>query len=239
MRKLLVFLYIIFCNLIFLNAQPAGIDPFFDAVPLKPGEGNKYFLSNQDASVIRSFFENQTGLKPDRIIRMDHGYHHGFRIYYTKAESDGNSGEDWIQIFTVNTRERLESYQKKKPELLYAPFSGLKNSSAKYGYEEADIQNLINQYNQISTKYYREFDDGQAVLVNEMNLIMQKYLNKLELQSGQMFATGGAADAYITKPISAKEYSWDLWVQCYEEIDQAGYITLIEYSSVQPTSGKN
>jgi hypothetical protein len=234
MRRQSLFLIFILCAISITYAQPSGVDPFSDAVPLRTDSNNKLFLTNQDAVAVKAFFENQRNFRPERIIKMDHGFYHGYRIYYTNTSNPETGSEPWIQVFTVNTRECIEAHQRSNSGLLEAPFLGVKKASEKYGYATEDVENLINQYKQIATRYYREFDDEQSNRVNEMNMVFQKYMSKIESQSGQMFATGGKD--YITKPVSGKVYTWELWEQCLEEVDQAGYNTMIEYSEV-PASG--
>jgi len=167
---------------------------------------------------------------------MDHGFYHGFRIYYTNTNDPETGSEAWIQVFTINTRECIEAYQRSNAGLLEAPFLGVKKASEKYGYASEDVEELMQQYEQIATKYYREFDDEKANRVNEMSMVFQKYMSKMESQSGQMFATGG--NGYALKPVSGKDYTWELWEQCLEEVDQAGYNTMIEYSEVPATDSR-
>ncbi len=237
MRRQSLFLIFILCYAISITyAQPSGVDPFFDAVPLRTDSNNKFFLTNQDASVVKSFFENQRNFKPNRVIKMDHGFYHGYRIYYSNTSDPETGSEPWIQVFTINTRECIETYHRSNSGLLEAPFLGVKKASAKYGYATGDVEDLMHQYEQIATRYYREFNDEKANLVNEMNMVFQKYLSKMESQSGQMFATGG--NGYALKPVSSKDYTWELWEQCLEEVDQAGYNTMIEYSEVPATDSQ-
>ncbi len=230
MRRLSLFLVFILFSVYSSYGQPSGVDPFFDAVPLRPDNNNKYFLTNQDASVVKAFFENQRNFKPERIIKMDHGYYHGYRIYYSNTNDSETGAEPWIQIFTINPVECVESHKKYNSGLLDAPFIGVKKASEKYGYAKEDVDDLMNHYSHIVARYYQEFDDEKSNRVSEMNLVFQKYLSKMESQSGQMFATGG--NGYALKPVSSKDYTWELWEQCLEEVDQAGYNTMIEYSEV-------
>ncbi|MFH1120607.1 MAG: hypothetical protein V1775_12360 [Bacteroidota bacterium] len=230
MKRLPIFLIFLVISLPSIIAQPAGVDPFYDAVPYSVKKFNRAFLTNQDAATIKSFFENQPGFKPERILKIDQGYHHGYRIYYRNADNDPDLPEPWIQIFTVNTPECIVACQKNNPELLDGPFLGLETCSKKHGYPEEDVKELVRQYRHLATRYYRLIEDENAKTISEMNLVFQKYNSKFNNQSGQMLASGG--EGLMMKPLSSKEYSWNLWIQCFEEINQIGYSTLIEYSEV-------
>lgn len=215
-------------------AQPSGVDPFSDVVPYSVKYFNKSFLSNQDAATIKTFFENQPGKKPVRIIETEQGYHHGYRIYYSNANGNPSAPEPWIQIFTINTAACLVACEKNNPALLESPFLGFRISSGKSGRPEEEVDAVVKQYRHLATKYYRLSEDNNADLVSEMSLVFQKYNSKIKDQTGQMLAS--TEQGVILKPVNTREYSWNLWLQCFEEINQIGYNTLIEYSEVHVES---
>lgn len=210
-----------------ISAQPEGVDPFYDAVPYSVKKFNTAYLTNQDATTVKIFFENQRAHKPERIIKMDQGYHHGYRIYYQNTENPGGP-EKWIQVFTTNVNECAEMLEAKNPELLESPFIGFKTSSLSYGVSESLIDSLIRKYRKIPTMYYRQTYNNQGVVVDELNYVFQKYYAKMRDQSGQMIAS--VDDGLGMMPVNPKDYSWSLWIQCLDEISQIGYRTLIEYS---------
>ena len=231
-------LAILLISLLFIvsaaKAQPPGVDPFYDAVPYSVKKFNKTFLTNQDAGVVRAFFEHQVNNKPLRVIQIDQGHHHGYRFYYPNSENNPDGPEAWIQVFTVDTRESIELFEKNNPALLEAPFLGLKAAAHNYGYPEEDITALYNEYKQIATRYYKEVTDANGNTVNEMTVVFQKYYSKLKLQSGQMFASRN--DGPVMLPENPRDYSWNLWLLCFEEIEQTGYRTIIEYSGIPEVS---
>jgi hypothetical protein len=215
-------------------AQPPGVDPFYDAVPYSVKKFNKNFLTNHDAVAVKAFFERQVNNMPVRVIKIDQGHHHGYRFFYPNTGDNPNAPEPWIQVFTVDTRECIELFEKNNPALLEAPFLGLKAAAQKYGYPEEDVSALYSQYKQIATRYYQEVTDANGYTVNEMTVLFQKYYSRLRQQPDQMLASGFQGPVML--PESARDYSWNLWLLCFEEIEQTGYRTIIEYSETPETA---
>lgn len=86
---------------------------------------------------------------------------------------------------------------------------------------------------QIATRYYQEVTDVNGNKVNEMTVLFQKYYSRLKQQPDQMLASGYQGPVML--PENAREYSWNLWLLCFEEIEQTGYRTIIEYSGIPDT----
>lgn len=80
MKRLTILLISLLFIISAAKAQPPGVDPFYDAVPYSVKKFNKTFLTNQDAGVVRSFFEHQVKNTPIRVIQIDQGHHHGYRF---------------------------------------------------------------------------------------------------------------------------------------------------------------
>ena len=225
--KRLSILFVLLSISIAIKAQLNGFDPFYDAVPYSVKEFNTSFLTNQSAETVKSFFENQKTCKPIRTLKIDQGYHHGYRIYYqNKANPEGP--EQWIQIFTTDVSECLERLEKTNNELLEAPFLGLKFASKKYDFSDTEVAEVIHQYKHLACMYYQQTFNSRDQIVNEMYLVFQKYNSKLSDETGQMLVS--MEDGLIIRPVSSRDYSWNLWMQCLEEVNQIGYKTLIEYS---------
>ncbi len=160
-------------------------------------------------------------------MKIDQGYHHGYRIYYQNT-TNPEGPEQWIQIFTTDVSECLERLEKTNNELLEAPFLGLKFASKKYGFSDTEVAEVIHQYKHLACMYYQQTFNSREQIVNEMYLVFQKYNSKLSDETGQMLVS--MEDGLIIRPVSSRDYSWNLWMQCLEEVNQIGYKTLIEYS---------
>jgi hypothetical protein len=225
--KRLSILFVLLSISIAIKAQLNGFDPFYDAVPYSVKEFNTSFLTNQSAETVKSFFENQKTSKPIRVLKIDQGYHHGYRIYY-QYTTNPEGPEQWIQIFTTDVSECLERLEKTNNELLEAPFLGLKFASKKYDFSDTEVAEVIHQYKHLACMYYQQTFNSRDQIVNEMYLVFQKYNSKLSDETGQMLVS--MEDGLIIRPVSSRDYSWNLWMQCLEEVNQIGYKTLIEYS---------
>lgn len=225
--KRLSILFVLLSISIAIKAQLNGFDLFYDAVPYSVKEFNTSFLTNQSAETVKSFFENQKTCKPIRTLKIDQGYHHGYRIYYQNT-TNPEGPEQWIQIFTTDVSECLERLEKTNNELLEAPFLGLKFASKKYGFSDTEVAEVIHQYKHLACMYYQQTFNSREQIVNEMYLVFQKYNSKLSDETGQMLVS--MEDGLIIRPVSSRDYSWNLWMQCLEEVNQIGYKTLIEYS---------
>lgn len=234
MKRLAILLTSLLMVISAAKAQPPGVDPFYDAVPFSVKKFNKTFLTNQDAGVVRAFFERQANNPPIRVFRIDQGHHHGYRLYYPNAENNPEGPEAWIQIFTTDIRESIDLFEKHNPALLEAPFLGFRSAAQKFGYPEEEVSALYNQYKQIATRYYQEVTDASGNTVNEMTVLFQKYYSRLNQQPEQMLASGHQGPVML--PENPREYSWNLWLLCFEEIEQTGYRTIIEYSDVAESS---
>ena len=218
-----------------VKAQSARVEPFVDAVPYSLKTPSGLFLTNQDASQVKDFFNAQSTARPDRIIAVDEGYYHGYRLCYNETNCDDyQSAASWIQVLTINEKECIAWFEKTNPELLMVPFMGMKELAGNHKKAKAEFREVYNRYKKLSCRLYRQSEDTKGEEANELSLVLDKYADRINLQNDQVFASNSTES--LTLPMSDHEYSWSLWMQCLEEIDVVGYITLIEYSEM-PRSG--
>jgi hypothetical protein len=220
-----------------LKAQSARVEPFVDAVPYSLKTPSGLFLTNQDAASVKDFFNSQTSIRPEKIIAVDEGYYHGYRLCYNKANCmDHQSAAAWIQVLTIDEKECIAWFEKKNPELLMVPFLGMKELAGRHKQTKEEFREVYNHYKKLSCRLYRQSEDSKGEEANELSLVLEKYSNRINRQTDQMFASN--SNESLTLPMSDNEYSWSLWLQCLEELEVVGYVTLIEYSEF-PGSGKH
>jgi hypothetical protein len=235
MTKLLIPIILLALSAFYSKAQPARVEPFADAVPYSMKSASNVYFTNQDAASVKAFFEEQTGVMPEKIIRVDEGYYHGFRICYSNSIcTDADKISSWIQVLTINTEECFEWFEQTNPEFLMIPFVGIKETARKNRQLQDDFNKIYDQYKYLACRLYRlsEGSDGQES--DELSLVLQKYSERVNNQTDQMLASGDN-NSYV-KPRNAGSDQQNLWVQCLEELSLVGYITLIEYSD-PPGSG--
>lgn len=218
-----------------VKAQSARVEPFVDAVPYSLKTPSGLFLTNQDASLVKDFFNAQSTVRPDRIIAVDEGYYHGYRIFYNETNcNDHQSAASWIQVLTIDEKECIAWFEKTNPEFLMVPFLGMKELAGNHKQAKAQFGEVYNRYKKLSCRLYRQSEDTKGEEANELALVLDKYADRINQQTDQVFASN--SNESLTLPMSDHEYSWSLWLQCLEEIEVVGYSTLIEYSEV-PESG--
>jgi len=213
----------------FTKAQSERIEPFVDAVPYSISSNIKsnFYLTNKDASVVKAFFTSPGQYQPEEVVAVDDGYYHGFRLCYNSPDCAGReTPARWIQVVTINTRESIGWFEKSNPEFLMIPFLGIKDIVGRDGHSKSDFREVFKQYKHLACRLYQQSDE--AVGENALSAVLHAYNTRIGLQTDQLLASGN--DGVFPRPGSNQADYWDLWIQCLEEIDQAGYITLIEYS---------
>lgn len=214
-----------------VKAQSARVEPFVDAVPYSLKTQSGLFLTNQEAAFVKDFFTAQSAARPDKIVAVDEGYYHGYRLCYSKTDCNNHqSVASWIQVLTIDEKECIAWFEKTNPELLMVPFLGLKELAGRHKQAKAEFREVYNRYKKLSCRLYRQSEDSKGEEANELSLVLAKYSDRINLQTDQIFASNSYAP--LTLPMSDNENSWSLWMQCLEEIDVVGYITLIEYSEI-------
>lgn len=214
-----------------VKAQSARVEPFVDAVPYSLKTPSGLFLTNQDATFVKDFFTAQSSDRPDKIVVIDEGYYHGYRLCYNKTDSNEHqSAASWIQVLTIDEKECIAWFEKTNPELLMVPFRGMKELACKRKHAKAAFREVYNRYKELSCRLYRQTEDSKGEQANELSLVLEKYADRINRQTDQMIAS--YSNESLTLPMNDHEYKWSLWLQCLEEIDVIGYITLIEYSEV-------
>ncbi|MBK6965584.1 MAG: hypothetical protein IPH20_17080 [Bacteroidales bacterium] len=228
MKQLLTLIIILALSASQIKAQPARVEPFADAVPYSMKSSSNIYFTNQEAAEVKAFFENQSDLKPERIIRVDDGYYHGFRLCYTAGDCPGPERmSSWIQVMTINTEESIRWFEKNNPEFLMIPFQGMKNTFGRNRQSHAEFDEKFNRYKYLACRLYRlsEVSDGNES--DELSLVLNKYSERISNQTSQMLASGDM-NMYVN-PRENNSYNQNLWLQCLEELELVGYITMIEY----------
>jgi hypothetical protein len=235
MKKLLIPIILLALSAYYSKAQPARVEPFADAVPYSMKSASNVYFTNQDAASVKAFFEEQTGVRPEKIIRIDEGYYHGFRICYSNIScTDSDKTSSWIQVLTINTRECIERFEQNNPEFLMIPFLSMKETARKNRQLQNDFNKIYEQYKYLSCRLYRLSEGSDGKESDELSLVLQKYSERVYNQTDQMLASGDNS-SYV-KPHNASTDHQNLWIQCLEELALVGYTTLIEYSD-PPGSG--
>ncbi|MHC1777382.1 MAG: hypothetical protein AB9834_18415 [Lentimicrobium sp.] len=228
MKLLLTLIIILALSAFQTKAQPVRVEPFADAVPYSMKSSSNIYFTNQEAAVVKVFFENQSVIKPEKIIRVDDGYYHGFRICYTDSDCpDGERMSSWVQVMSINTEECIRWFEKHNPEFLMMPFTGMKETFGKNRQSQNAFNKKFNQYKYLACRLYRLSEAPEGEESDELSLVLNKYSERIGNQTGQMLASGDM-NIYVN-PRDNNSYNQNLWLQCFEELELVGYITLIEY----------
>jgi len=216
-----------------IKAQSERVEPFVDAVPYSIHNASNLYLTNQDAAEVKTFYTAANRLQPYKILAVDEGYYHGYRLCYKSADSENQEmADEWIQVVTVNLQECVDWYEKTNPEFLMVPFAGIVSIVGNKGHSRADFRKVYTHYKHLACELYQQSQDpGDET--NVLSMVLHTYNTKISLQTNQMLASGDY-DVIVT-PGSNREDYWDLWMQCLEDIDDVGYTTLIEYSQAPGT----
>ena len=212
------------------KAQSSRIEPFADAVPYNIHNPATLFLTNQDAETVKTFYTGNNMHMPDSILKVDDGYYHGYRLFYRGNETTGQERPvQWIQVVSINTRECIAWYEKTNPDYLMVPFQGMQVNHRTREHSKADFRKVLNHYKHLACRLYPQYSTPGGN-TDELTMVLQAYNSRISLQSDQMLASGN--DNGFLMPHKSRQDYWDLWMQCLEELDEAGYITLIEYSDI-------
>ncbi|MFH1120606.1 MAG: hypothetical protein V1775_12355 [Bacteroidota bacterium] len=235
MKRLLILIIPLIHAATGILAQQTGIEAFADAVPYNLKSPENIYLTNQDAEAVKTFYTQSGRVQPDRIVRVEEGYYHGYRLCYNISNCNGRElPARWIQVVTVDIPECIEWFEEHNPELLMAPFVGLRELTGKYGSSKTDFFNLYDQYKFLACRLYRQSEDHEGEDTNELALVIHRFTDKISLETSQMLASGG--EGVMLKPGNSNQNEWDLWMQCFGELEVIGYSSLIEYSD-PPVSG--
>lgn len=234
MKRLLGLIAMLFVVSLYSFCQSAMPEPFADVVPYRIKSPTSLFLTNQDAEAVKNHFGQPEYIQPEKIECLDEGFYHGYRLCYNQSACiNQDSRSAWIKIYTINTNECIQWYEDMNPEFLMVPFQNIKAISESKNSNKDNFTKVFDRYKYLSCRLYRQSKDSEDETESELSLVLNKYNAKINTQSGQMLVSGDK-DVY-SHPVSSLEYNWNLWMQCLEEIDVVGYITLIEYSEI-PTS---
>lgn len=211
------------------KAQPVKVEPFADAVPYSIKTSSNVYFTNRNAETVKSFFENQQGLKPGRIITVDDGFYHGYRICYGSTDCENpENGSTWIQVLTIDTEECLAWYRKTNPEFLLIPFQAMKESGKKNKRMQSEFRNTFEKYQHLACRLYRLTEAQDGTERDEMAVVQESYNMKVSNNYDMMLASGDNGSSVInTDPDFNMQQIWD---QYLKEIDLIGFTTLIEYN---------
>jgi len=229
MKRMMILIGMVALTVQLLRAQSFGIEPFTDAVAFSRDHSPELFLSNRTASDVKDFFVQAAGDKPVKVIPISDGYNAGYRICY----STGNcripgKNDQWVQVYTVNTAECIRYYESENPDVLMAPFSQIRDLTTSSGHTKAEFNKVYNHYKHLSCRMYRQTGIESGGPLNEMTQLVEQYKSKVQSGSSMMLASEG--EGVLMRPVDIRQFNWNLWLKCFDEIEQSGYKTLIEYS---------
>ncbi len=229
MKQLLTLIIILALSASQIKAQPERVEPFADAVPYSMKSSSDIYFTNQDASVVMSYFDNLPDIKPEKIIKVDEGYYNGFRLCYSTSDCpNAKKIASWVQVMTINSEECISWFEKNNPEFLSRPFLEIKESFEGNRQSQNEFEEIYNQYKYLACRLYRLSEASDGKESDELSLVLDKYSERISNQTNQMLASG---DNYTyVNPGNGSYYNQNLWIQCLKELDLVGYVTLIEYS---------
>lgn len=229
MKKLLILIISLTNISTILKAQPSRVEPFDDAVPYSLQSPSTLYLTNRDAAAVRDFFTGNGKVQPERIIPVEEGYYSGYRLCYGSEACNGNhSTARWIQVLTIDSARCMLWYRKNHPELLMAPFNGLLQLSGQSRDGRKEFRKVFERYKYLACRLYRQTEDHNGLPENEMALVIRRTSGRMEMETSQMLASGG--DGVMLLPSNNLRNQWNICIQSLEELEMAGYTTLIEYS---------
>lgn len=229
MKQIPILIILLALSTTFSWAQSAKSETFVDAVPYSMHDPSNLFLTNQDAEAVKAYFTRPGYNQPDIVVPVDDGYYHGYRFCYNSTDcTNREMPARWIQVVTINTKESIEWFEKSNPEFLMVPFIGIEAIVGSSGHSRSDFREVYARYRHLACRLYQQAESPARENANVLSMVLHAYNNKIRLQTDQLLASGGEG-VLLLPGLNKKDY-WDLWMQCLEEIDEAGYITLIEYS---------
>ena len=230
MKKLWLFLMVLACCNSGLLAQRIEIAPYPDAVPLSIDGLGQMYLSNTDAKTLMEHFSAE--FAPFKIIPVQDKYFSGYRLCFSTVGCNVESeSTDWIQVLTIDEAAALAWFQKNTPEILALPFENLKKCVGENGHKMLDYKKLVENYRSISTKMYQQTIAPNGTQTDELTASVMMTELTLKNSPENLYASlssGGTGQSSKENQLSHAVDPWDLWINCFEEIQLKGYTTLIE-----------
>ncbi|MDY0103254.1 MAG: hypothetical protein RBS07_09955 [Lentimicrobium sp.] len=232
MKKFWLFLLVLaYCNS-GLMAQRIEIAPYPDAVPISISGLGQMYLSNTDAKTLMEYFSAE--FAPYKIIPVNDKYFSGYRLCFSSGscniEAESN---DWIQILTIDEEAALAWFQKNTPEVLALPFEGIKKCVGENGHKMSDYKQLVENYRNISTKMYQQTIAPNGIQTDELTasvMMTELMIKNCPENLYASLSSGGTGQSSITNQHSHAIDPWNIWINCFDEIQLKGYTTLIEFN---------
>ncbi len=208
-----------------LYAQVPGVCA--DVVPYSNKPGNTIWLTNLSSDQVKKHYAG-LAVKPEKITPVSDKTADGFRLYYCQPGSKGWQ-KFWIKITTVNVRNSVAFYEDYNPRLLLVPFQGLEELIGKFDHTQAEFKRVYNKYQHLGCHLYKQAMDSKGNYKDEMTVLYEKYKDALATENQNIAAADNQVALSIEQNKNNQD-SWNHWLKYLEELDQCGYITIIEYS---------
>lgn len=210
-----------------LHAIAQIAQPPTDAIAYSSKPANTIFLTNMTADQVKAYYVKNFEYQPEKVTPVADKTSKGYKFYYKHQGSLGWQ-KYWIKITTINTNDCIAYYESFNPDMLAAPFIPLKAQIGKYNHTNNDFKKVYKQYQHLACRLYRQVPDSSGNLVDEMTVLMSRYLDNLNHESSLMVSGGKGVVTSIEKKDGSD--TWDYWLEYLRELDKTGYVTLIEYS---------
>lgn len=230
MKKIFVLAAVLAMSFSTIFAQRVELTPYPDAVPLSDDGLGKVYLSNTDSKVLMEFFASEYA--PDKIIPIKDGYFSGYRLCFTGGcESPGAESADWIQVLTIDEEAAFAWFMKNTPEYLTLPFEGLKSCVNKNGHKQRDYEAVVEEFKYLACRMYRQAVAPDGTESNEMNTALLHTRLTIGGKTEAMYASLESGGVFNTTEGTKKSYdAWNDWVNCYRNLNEKGFVTLIEFN---------
>jgi len=230
MNKLLLSFAILIFSGHQLSAQRIELVPYPDAVCYTESGVGNLFLSNTDARTLMEYFAAED--VPDKIIPVSESYFSGYRLCYSMGKCDPQAeAADWIQILTIDKDAALEYISGTTPDAIILPFSGLKECAGRIHSNE-EYSDILERYKHLACRIYRQVTGPDGVVTDEMTALIKSCQLRIDGSDQAMYATSGKGGGIfrLDRQDNQGIDPWNEWINCFNAIENQGYITLIEFN---------
>lgn len=223
-RKSLIIIICLFFGLS-LSAQ---IQTMSESVPYSTKPGNTMWLTNLTAEQVKAFYLDKIPFTPEKIVNLNDKTTEGYKMYYKHQGSLGWQKYS-ISVSTLKIKDCISFYENTNPDFLMLPFIGLKSSVGTFNHTPGDFKKVYKQYQYLACKLYRESIDQKGNVSNEMAVLLQKYMAAVNASDENLVAAG---DGVVPVPqTKTQRDNWNYWLNFLQELNNIGFVTLIEYST--------